>query len=218
MKDNNSNKSDTMERILQAAEDLFAAQGFDGTSTRQIASMAGISIQTLHYHGGSKKDLYDKILERSVIPVTKMINDHIQRMIKLDLGDDEVFSRATGELIEDLFDILSENPNYPLLFFRQWLEQDPDLRRVEWEQIIPFIKQWIDQVETIVTRERTAGLDLPLTFISLSMLYWGLFSNRGFITAFLELEYDSPEYMERLKQHAKELTSRLLAAKPEKKE
>jgi AcrR family transcriptional regulator len=206
-------KSDTADRILDSAEYLFARQGYSGTSTRQIANMAGISIQTMHYHCGSKQELYNKILERSVIPVTAMINSHIQKMLKLDLTEDAVLEQSINGLIDELFDVLHKNPNFPLLFFRQWLEQDPELRRVEWEQLVPFLRKWVMQVESIVNGDRRLGIDLPLTLISLSMLYWGLFSNRKFISSFLNVDSDSQQYMERLKEHAKEITSRLLSRK-----
>jgi hypothetical protein len=44
----------------------------------------------------------------------------------------------------------------------------------------------------------------------LSMLYWGLFTNKQFISALLNMDGDSQAYMERLKRHIKEVTSRLL--------
>lgn len=209
-------QTDTAAKILDSAEYLFARQGYSGTSTRQIAKMAGISIQTMHYHCGSKQELYNKILERSVIPVTAMINVHIQKMLKLDLTEDAALKRSINDLIEELFDVLHKNPNFPLLFFRQWLEQDPELRRVEWEQLVPFLRKWVMQVESIVDSDRRLGIDLPLTFVSLSMLYWGLFTNQKFISAFLNVDPESGEYIERVKEHMKEVTSRLLGKKDER--
>jgi len=202
----------TEERILDSAEALFAQGGFHGTSTRQIAAKAGISIQTLHYHCGSKLNLYNRILERSVVPVTVMLNDHIQKMLERDLNDDGVLKESIDRLIDELFDVLHENPNFPLLFFRQWLEQDPELRKVEWERLVPYLRQWARQVESLVDEDRRRGIDLPLTFISLSMVFWGLFSNPTFMGNFLNMEFDSPEYVERLKTHAREMTARVLSS------
>ncbi len=204
-------KKETVDRILDAAEHLFARQGYDGTSTRQIAGEAGTSIQTLHYHFGSKKDLYNQVLERSVLPVNNMINKHIQKMLTPEINRESVLKKAIDELIDELFDVLHENPSFPLLFFRQWLEQDPELRRVEWEKLVPELRKWIMQAEQIVDKERLRGIDLPLTLVSLSMLYWGLFTNQKFISDFLNMDGDSHEYMERLKAHSKEVTARLLS-------
>ena len=208
-------KKDTPERVLEAAEALFAKRGYDGTTTRQIASAAGISIQTLHYHGGSKLNLYRQVLQRSIVPITKMINRHIENMMTGDLNDDETMQESLGKIMDELLGILHRNPNVPLLFFRQWLERDPKLRQVEWEQLVPFLRKWIREVERRVDTERRRGIDLPLAFISLSFIYWGLFSNPVFIGKFLDLNPKSPDYFERLKSHTKEVTSRILGRKSE---
>jgi len=205
-------ENETLKRIMNCAERLFAKQGYSGTSTRQLANAAGISIQTLHYHYGGKKNLYDKVLEHSIIPVTKAINGHIQNMIELDLKDDSVLADSINKLIDDLFGILHEHPHYPSLFFRQWLEQDSELRRVEWEKLVPYIRKWVSQVEEKIDEKRRHGIDLPLTFISLSLVYWGLFSNPPFISGFLNMKPESLEYIQRLKTHAKEITAKILGA------
>ena len=46
------------ERLLTAARELFAANGFDATSTAQIAKAAGVSEGILFHHFGSKKGLF----------------------------------------------------------------------------------------------------------------------------------------------------------------
>ncbi|MCX5868630.1 MAG: TetR/AcrR family transcriptional regulator [Proteobacteria bacterium] len=208
-------KKDTSDKVLDAAEALFAQHGYDGTTTRQIASAAGISIQTLHYHGGNKLNLYSQVLQRSIVPVTKMINRHIENMMTGDLNDDGAMQESLEKLMDELLEVLHQNPNFPLLFFRQWLERDPSLRRVEWEQLVPFLRKWIKEVEGRVDAKRRRGIDLPLAFISLSFIYWGLFSNPVFIGKFLDLDPESPDYFERLKIHTKEVTSRILGRKSE---
>ncbi len=50
--------------ILDAAEDLFASKGFDGTSTNDILEVVGIARGTLYYHFKSKEDIMDALIER----------------------------------------------------------------------------------------------------------------------------------------------------------
>jgi AcrR family transcriptional regulator len=45
-------------RLLQAATDAFAEQGFEGTSLRTIADTAGVSFQLIAYYFGSKEELW----------------------------------------------------------------------------------------------------------------------------------------------------------------
>jgi AcrR family transcriptional regulator len=47
----------TRERILDAALDLFVAQGYDGTSLRQIAEQLGVTKAALYYHFESKEEI-----------------------------------------------------------------------------------------------------------------------------------------------------------------
>lgn len=54
----------TRERILSAAEHLFAEHGFDGVSLRSIAAAADSQLALLHYHFGSKLDLYRAVWVR----------------------------------------------------------------------------------------------------------------------------------------------------------
>lgn len=59
-----SSRKDTASRILSTATRLFAAQGYDGTSTKNICERAGANIAALHYHFGSKENLYHNIIEQ----------------------------------------------------------------------------------------------------------------------------------------------------------
>ena len=52
------------EEILDAAEKLFAAKGFDNTSTGDILDAVGIARGTLYYHFKSKEDILDGVIER----------------------------------------------------------------------------------------------------------------------------------------------------------
>lgn len=50
--------------ILDAADELFAQKGFDGTSTQDILEKVGIARGTLYYHFKSKEDIMDALIER----------------------------------------------------------------------------------------------------------------------------------------------------------
>lgn len=52
------------EEILDAAERLFAARGFDNTSTGDILDAVGIARGTLYYHFKSKEDILDGVIQR----------------------------------------------------------------------------------------------------------------------------------------------------------
>jgi AcrR family transcriptional regulator len=58
--------SDTKERIVRAAEVLFARDGYAATSLRGITTLAGVNIAAVNYHFGSKENLLGEILDRVV--------------------------------------------------------------------------------------------------------------------------------------------------------
>ncbi len=59
-----STRFSTKERILGAAEELFAQQGFSGTSLRQVTSRAEVNIAAVNYHFGSKENLVNEVFRR----------------------------------------------------------------------------------------------------------------------------------------------------------
>jgi len=201
---------DTWERILDAAETLFARHGYSGTSTRQIATEAGISIQTLQYHSGGKKNLYKTVLERTVVPVTDVVNRYVQKMVEQDLTDVRVLEESVARIIDELFDLLHAHPNYAPLFYRQWLVQDPDLRSVEWENLTPVLREWSKKVEAKLDEERLRDTNLFLLFMSLSWMYWGLYVQPPFIARYMGIDPGSPEFLRTIKEHAWEMTLRMM--------
>lgn len=56
--------SQTQDRILDVAEDLFAKQGFDATTTRQITAAAGVRNASVNYYFETKRDLMVAVIDR----------------------------------------------------------------------------------------------------------------------------------------------------------
>ena len=54
----------SFERLLAAAADLFARDGFAGTSLDAVASAAGVTKGSLYHHFRGKRDLFEAVFER----------------------------------------------------------------------------------------------------------------------------------------------------------
>jgi len=54
----------TRERILDAAEQLFADAGFEATSVRDMTASAGVNLAAINYHFGGKERLYREVVLR----------------------------------------------------------------------------------------------------------------------------------------------------------
>src|SRR5881296_2786911 len=56
----------TRERIMDAAERLFANHGFEGASIRSIVDAANVNLAAIHYHFRSKEALLEAVLTRRI--------------------------------------------------------------------------------------------------------------------------------------------------------
>jgi AcrR family transcriptional regulator len=61
---------DTRRRLLDAALDAFGRYGFDGASTRRIASDAGVNLAAIPYHYGGKEGLHRAVAQHIVDEVS----------------------------------------------------------------------------------------------------------------------------------------------------
>ena len=103
-------------RILDAAEDLFATQGYEGTSLRQIAEQTGIKEPGLYNHFPGKKALYEAVLHRALNPMVVVLTGRLQQASGL---------RDYTDLPSIMTDLLLEHPQIAALF-QQALQGDRD--------------------------------------------------------------------------------------------
>ena len=68
--------------ILDTAEQLFASNGFDNTSTNDIINAIGIARGTLYHHFTSKEDILDSVIDR--------INNTMMRDAEKIAGDKQI--------------------------------------------------------------------------------------------------------------------------------
>ncbi|HST45880.1 MAG TPA: TetR family transcriptional regulator [Luteimonas sp.] len=69
----------TKDRILGAAEELFAQNGFVGTSLRQVTSRADVNIAAVNYHFGSKENLVNEVFRRRMDDMSRQRLDRLAR-------------------------------------------------------------------------------------------------------------------------------------------
>ena len=63
--------ADTKTRILDAGERLFVEHGFEATSLRSLTTSAGVNLAAVHYHFGSKEELFQAVLTRRLDPMNQ---------------------------------------------------------------------------------------------------------------------------------------------------
>ena len=134
----------TKARILATAEQVFAAKGFAGASTREIAAKAEVNISSLHYHWESKETLY--------LAVFQNIYDRILELVRSSIPEKLVNTKAGRAVIETsmgaLFDYFADNPNVPKLLVRRLLEDEEGEAAIERDVLVPawaMFAQWMQE-------------------------------------------------------------------------
>ena len=74
--------SATKNKILDAAEQLFADHGFSETSLRMITANADVNLAAVNYHYGSKKTLIQAVFDRFMESFTADLSIEMQRLDK----------------------------------------------------------------------------------------------------------------------------------------
>lgn len=93
----------TRQRILDAAELLFAERGFHSVSVRDITTAAGVDVALINYHFGSKQLLFESVFMRRA----EVLNE--ERMRRLESVVQRASPRAPR--VEDIIDAFT----HPLL-------------------------------------------------------------------------------------------------------
>src|SRR6202171_4473024 len=68
---------DRRRQILAAASELFARNGFEGTSIRDIAAASGVLSGSLYYHFASKEDLLFTVHQESLTAMRQEVETAI---------------------------------------------------------------------------------------------------------------------------------------------
>ena len=79
---------DARERLLTAAEKLFAEKGLDGVSVRQITSAANCNVAAVNYHFGGKQNLYIEVCHQRLNLLRELRISRIRQVMTA--GDHEV--------------------------------------------------------------------------------------------------------------------------------
>ena len=110
----------TAAKILDAAEQVFSEHGYAGTSTREIARRAQVPFGALHYHWGSKKQLWDAVFGR--------LADRTRDTIIRNFAPGRTLGEVLDNLVDAFLDFFAAHRTVVRLCYRASLES-PELHR-----------------------------------------------------------------------------------------
>jgi AcrR family transcriptional regulator len=136
----------TRERLLAAAEGLFLAHGYDGTSARMITAAARANLAAINYHFGGKEGLFQAMFARRLDTL------HAERLAALDADERGATGRAPSceRILAALFVPalrLAREPrrggkDFLRLLGRAYVDPSPELHAFLSERYAPSIARF----------------------------------------------------------------------------
>jgi AcrR family transcriptional regulator len=163
----NPGRGDAESRILATAAEMFASFGYNGVSTRDIASGAGVNEVTIYRHYPRKRDLYVAVLDAELQQV-KLSGDLLAKVAEADDG-----RKAVARTFELIAATMMQRPELLRLVQYSALEIsediDPLLRRHLGqlvEVIARYLEPWVSKGELRCTSAKALVLSLIAIILS----------------------------------------------------
>ena len=168
------------ERILSTATELFAQFGYNGVSTREIATTAQVNEVTIFRHYPHKRDLYLAVLR------TRLQDVHLRGDLLTRISEAPDGRAALTRIFELIANALAQNPELLRLLHYSALELREDfdpLVRMHLGELVEvvarYLEPWVENGELRCTNTKTVVFTLIAIVVSYSSLQ-RLFRGEGF--------------------------------------
>src|SRR5712692_2615420 len=157
----------TAQRIVAAAESIFAERGLAGARTDEIAKAARVNKALLYYYFGSKADLHRFVLESLFSQLLTAVE-----------GAPAAGSLPRQELlayVNGYFDFVSGHPNYPRLVQREVMESGRHLGWIVEHYFRPLHHRLSRAIEAGIAAGEFRRVDAHhtvLTIIAMTVFYF----------------------------------------------
>lgn len=154
-------RADTRERILAAAAEVFAENGFAGAGVDEIARRCGVNKAMLYYHVGDKQTLYTAVLVRNI--------DRAREVIEAALEAARDPEERLSAMLRALTTIVREAPAYHRLVLREMASGGAHL---EHEVLLRFVAI-VGLTRRVMEEGRAAGVFRDLNPFLIHLLLIG---------------------------------------------
>ncbi|HEX7341612.1 MAG TPA: TetR/AcrR family transcriptional regulator [Rhodanobacteraceae bacterium] len=172
--------SSTKQRILDAAEALFAQNGFTGASLRQVTSMAKVNLAAVNYHFGSKDKLVEEVLRRRLDVLNKHRLDALAA-----LRDTASIENVLEAFIRPAMELLAMDHGgmaFRRVMARAYAEQDNQLRQFLSAHYSNVLRQFAhalaERLPTLDKAELYWRLDIVIGALTYAMADFGIIQRR----------------------------------------
>jgi AcrR family transcriptional regulator len=172
----------TKERILAAAEELFAKRGFDGGSLRQLTTAAGVNLAAVNYHFGSKEKLVEQLFKRRL----DALNRHrLAELAKVKDKPDTTLEDVLSAFIRPALELSHDYGGsiFMRVLARAFAEHDDTLRQFLSENYGHVIRQFTAEFARLLPHLEKAELywriDLVSGALTHAMSGFGIIQRKG---------------------------------------
>jgi AcrR family transcriptional regulator len=104
-------REESIERILDAAEQLFAEFGYHGVTLKDVAARVGVSATLIHYHFNGKESIYEAVWARKASISARNRLEAMRRYAE-EVGDNVTVEGALRAWIDTDLNVHIEDPDY----------------------------------------------------------------------------------------------------------
>jgi AcrR family transcriptional regulator len=165
--------SEVRSLILAAARDLFARRGYQATTTRDIATEAGVNEAMIYRHFGTKSNLFETAVGE---PYRTFINEFTEQWKSIDTSEPVLVGRKAVEIfVEGLYDAMSANRDLILAYiFAQYFDLGETANAGEGSVISDSLRSIDDFTREKALALHMYDLDVPITLRCSFALVMGL--------------------------------------------
>ena len=176
----------TKDRILVAAEELFAQRGFAATSLRQVTSRADVNIAAVNYHFGSKENLVTEVFRRRMDEMSARRLAQLQAAVRQHPGDLEQVLAAFVEPALAMAQDRHGGGAFIRVIARAYAEKNDALRKFLSDQYGHVLREFAKAIAACVPGLSKEELYWRLDFLSGALTYamadFGLIKRPGGVT------------------------------------
>lgn len=166
-----STQFSTKDRILGAAEELFAQHGFVGTSLRQVTSRADVNIAAVNYHFGSKENLINEVFRRRMDEMSRQRLSQLEQASKDRPGELEAVLAAFVEPALAVARDRQGGAAFIRVIARAYAEKNDGLRQFLSEQYGHVLREFARAIAQCVPGLEKEQLYWRLDFLSGALTY-----------------------------------------------
>jgi len=183
----------TKEKILLAAEDEFAEQGFAGARTQEIAKKAAVNKALIHYYYKDKSSLYQAVMDEMMYDLIRISQDVAKRNLT---------GKALVEaLVSDFFDFAAKHPHFAKLTTAGSTMGDAKYLETSIKNLFrPLFQRGVEFLEEHMAKGAIRKVDAPQFLVSALLLTLSYFAMSPMVSLLLGKDAVSKAALEQRKR------------------